>query len=527
MVFLFASLGGFAARASAQGYIDARRQSKPRLVVSPRRLNLGKKVSALTTAQFSIQAVNGTIAVAVAQPTGRGAQAFSIVSGGGKTTLKPGETLIVSVLFDPPRKCAFSAKIRITYDYGVARKADRFVYVFKKKKVRLHGSAVAPAPSPGISGAVLTGTTPVAGSSVTLYAAGASGFGSAPAVLGSATTSSDGSFLIPSGFTCPINNPQTYVVATGGDAGSGNNPAAAMMALAGPCNNLSKTLTFVTVNELTTAAAQWALAQFTDSTGQSIGAPSTDAAGLDNSANEAMFNLVASPGTSTADSGVPASFLPSTAQCSSTSPPANCDALERLDTFANIMAGCVQSTGPSAVLPSCASATTACDILFACTGTPADGTMLQAAHAIATNPTSNLSQIFAAQPSSPPFEPSLSSVPSDFALALNLNVFNLNTIDFLEPFGVAIDAAGNVWVANSQGSTVAEVTLSHGLAGTTYNSVGDSLFPTGIAIDASGNVWVTNYDGESISELIGAAAPVKTPIVACLERLPASTVCTP
>ena len=47
----------------------------------------------------------------------------------------------------------------------------------------------------------------------------------------------------------------------------------------------------VNINELTTVAGAWALAQFTDSTGQTIGAPSTNATGLDNAASLAQADL--------------------------------------------------------------------------------------------------------------------------------------------------------------------------------------------------------------------------------------------
>jgi len=33
-----------------------------------------------------------------------------------------------------------------------------------------------------------------------------------------------------------------------------------------------------------------------------------------------------------------------------------------------------------------------------------------------------------------------------------------------------------------------------------------------VAIDPSGNVWVTNYIGNSVVEMVGAAAPVVTPL---------------
>jgi hypothetical protein len=37
--------------------------------------------------------------------------------------------------------------------------------------------------------------------------------------------------------------------------------------------------------------------------------------------------------------------------------------------------------------------------------------------------------------------------------------------------------------------------------------------PNFVAIDSSGNVWVTNGLGNSVTELVGIAAPVKTPFI--------------
>ena len=35
----------------------------------------------------------------------------------------------------------------------------------------------------------------------------------------------------------------------------------------------------------------------------------------------------------------------------------------------------------------------------------------------------------------------------------------------------------------------------------------------GIAVDAAGDVWVTSYGDNRVVELIGAGAPVKTPLL--------------
>lgn len=66
-----------------------------------------------------------------------------------------------------------------------------------------------------------------------------------------------------------------------------------------------------------------------------------------------------------------------------------------------------------------------------------------------------------------------------------------------EPQGIAIDAYGNVWVANACSGTVTELNAS-GITVATY-TVGTQ--PEHIAIDASGNVWVANWESETVSKL--------------------------
>jgi streptogramin lyase len=81
---------------------------------------------------------------------------------------------------------------------------------------------------------------------------------------------------------------------------------------------------------------------------------------------------------------------------------------------------------------------------------------------------------------------------------------------------IAVDSANNVWVANESSpvGTVSEFNSSGTAISPSGGFQGGSMNdPIGIAIDASGNVWVSNDFDASITQLIGAAAPVKTPLI--------------
>jgi sugar lactone lactonase YvrE len=88
------------------------------------------------------------------------------------------------------------------------------------------------------------------------------------------------------------------------------------------------------------------------------------------------------------------------------------------------------------------------------------------------------------------------------------------------PDGVAIDGVGNVWITDFHGAALSEL---EGAAGTSpgtalspssgYGADADLSGPDGIAIDSSGNVWVSNQASGSVTQFVGAAAPVKTPVL--------------
>jgi streptogramin lyase len=89
----------------------------------------------------------------------------------------------------------------------------------------------------------------------------------------------------------------------------------------------------------------------------------------------------------------------------------------------------------------------------------------------------------------------------------------------LRPQGIAVDGAGTVWVANYLGNSLSEI------SGTTSTTPGSFLSPStgfgtgagllqpySLAIDGSGSVWVSNFGNDTLTQFIGIAAPVKTPM---------------
>jgi streptogramin lyase len=87
------------------------------------------------------------------------------------------------------------------------------------------------------------------------------------------------------------------------------------------------------------------------------------------------------------------------------------------------------------------------------------------------------------------------------------------------PLGIAIDGAGNVWVSNYRSSYITELagakSATPGAALSPSNGFGidtDLLEAYAIAVDASGDVWISNFATNTLTQFVGAAAPVKTPL---------------
>lgn len=354
--------------------------------------------------------------------------------------------------------------------------------------------------SVALKGKILGGQFPVKGAEIQLYAAGSTGYGSGAQALLDTTvvTDQNGDFNITSSdYACPSSSALTYVVATGGDPGIGsNNPAIALMAPLGQCGSINS-IPFVNIDEVTTVASVWAMAPFLGPEAQ-VGTSSTNAQGLINAF--ANVNNIVNIDTGTA----PGTSAPKNAVIP----------VSKINTLANVLATCINSDG-----------TTACKQLFSNT-TPAGGSAptntIDAALNIVRNPSAGVAALYASSTTAPPFSPALTTAPLDWTLAVS---YSGGGMDY--PTAIAVDAQGNVWVANDGWSNAASGSVSE------FSSAGVPLSPAnsvnvtgvsvpigytdgtlwenfGLAIDNLGNVWVTNEQTPSVNSGDGSVSELNS-----------------
>jgi hypothetical protein len=356
-------------------------------------------------------------------------------------------------------------------------------------------------------GQVLSGQQPISGATIQIYTVGSTGNGSAATPMLTQTVTSDGlgMFNLTGYYTCGQSstgatitstvtpaNTQVYLVATGGSTSptsTTGNPALIMVAAVGSCSNLSSTTTtpFFTLNELTTAAAAWALAPFSASA-TNIGATAANTLGIANAFLDAA--LLANPATG-AVATLPANLTVETG---------------KLSALADALNTCTASDGGSA-----------CNPLFTA-ATPAAGTApadtFTAALNIVHNPGQNVAAVYAAIPATPPppFATTLTASPNDWTMSLTVSGGGLYL-----PTALGIDSQDNVWVANTFGPLSAFNPQGTPLSSTGFglvNGVSIIDYAYGLAIDPSNNIWVTNQNGGngsgSVTEFYGVNTPTTT-----------------
>jgi hypothetical protein len=361
-------------------------------------------------------------------------------------------------------------------------------------------------PGGGLTGSVHGGQQPIVGAHVYLFQANTTGYGgggiaassnnASKSLLTSAgttkdtsggptngdyfvTTGANGAFSITGDYACTQGAP-VYLYALGGDSGSGPNSAVGLLAALGVCPSAHAfpSTMFVYMNEVSTVATAYALAGFA-SDAVHVGSSGTTLA------QTGIANAVATV-TNLEDVGTGVALL--------TTPGGNGTyyAQRKVNTLANILAACVNSTGPGS---------TACSTLLSntlsggATGAAPTDTATATIN-MAHNPSSNIANLFALATANPPFAPAAASQPNDFTVAIQFTGAGL-----ANPSSVAIDASGNVWAANlGNGYSVSELT-NMGVPLTTSSGLttGGLNGPEGIAVDLSGNAWMANVNGNSLT----------------------------
>ena len=326
-------------------------------------------------------------------------------------------------------------------------------------------------------GVVLSGDIPIALSTVKLLSAGRSN-NAQPTLLGSSRTDAMGAFTI--NFNAP-SDPETvlYLFAENGSPVTnrfGIGPSSSSIRLAsviGP----QALANGVVINERTTVAAAYALAQFTDGSGFAGPSP-----GLQNAA-ATVWNLV---NPVTGDIG---SVLGNTPNGLDTS------TMREFNSLANMLASCVSG---STSLP--------CTTLFVFADPPKGGRpkdTFQAALNIAHNPWLNPQQLFLQSLIAHAYKPALLQAPEAWTIAIT---YDGNGHEFDGPGNLAFDKTGSVWITNNYQYAASPFTSVCGdthvikltptgadAPGAPYTGGGLYGAGFGIAVDPSGKPWVSNF----------------------------------
>jgi phospholipase C len=322
-----------------------------------------------------------------------------------------------------------------------------------------------------VQGRVHGGQFPVTGSTVQLYAAGAGSYGAGAQALLTlpVITDANGNFNIPAGaYTCPSASTETYIVSTGGDPGLGSdNPAISLMAALGPCGSLGS-IPYVVINEATTVASVWALAPFMNY-GAEVGTIPTNTLGL-TTAFSNVNNLV----------DITQGSAPGPVTLSGVTIP-----VAEINTLADILASCINSTG-----------TAACNALFAA-ATPPGGSAptntLDAALDMALNPANNVVALFNLPTPAAPFSPVLTSQPINWSLGNCIVTNPVSSIASLSPASGTLGQTVPVTITDLytnfvQGSTTASFPAGSGITVSNFTVTSPTTATATLSISASATV---------------------------------------
>ena len=76
-----------------------------------------------------------------------------------------------------------------------------------------------------------------------------------------------------------------------------------------------------------------------------------------------------------------------------------------------------------------------------------------------------------------------------------------NTVSLSQPSGLAVDAAGNIYVADKNNSKVRKINYSANSARVVSTLSGTFNYPSGVAVDAAGNVYVADTNNNLIQKI--------------------------
>lgn len=322
----------------------------------------------------------------------------------------------------------------------------------------------------GLSGLVRSGPTPLEDYTVLLYATAG---GAEPVLLGVGQSGAEGAFHIE--YQAPADPAAVLYLLAEGPLVVSNLTLASVL-------GTGSIPSAVVVNERTTVATAYAMAQFTR-----LGEITGTYPGLQNAAGMAR-NLV---DVGTGEIGTVLASSPNGSETST---------LRTFNSLANALRACVVDAAHCVTLDAVAQ--------LASGGTPLNS--FQALADIARNPGAGAVQLFGLSVAELPiYEPARADAPAAWTLALR---FNGDGMSMAGPGNFAIDHRGNLWVANNYqynpdiavpvcGSDLVLQFTPTGqyVPGSPWTGGGLSGAGYGIDMDPYGDVWVGNF---------GFAAPV-------------------
>ena len=292
----------------------------------------------------------------------------------------------------------------------------------------------------------------------------------------------------------------------GGSPGGGPNTGTAT-----PVGGNFSSLKFVYMNEVSTVAMAYAVAQFSaigtaQNDGVHVGTSSTNLLGLQNAANNAG-NLYDIQGSIVGTGGDGDTHI-----ARATTPAGNGQLLQKtLDTLGNILANCVDSANTySATTAPGGTQSTQCATIFnnatsdgSTTGTKPNDTAT-AMFNIVTHPsgaTSNpnfVSNLYNSITGNAPYQPSNPNLPNDFVIGIKYT-----GSEFVNPGECSGDSLGNMWCGDFGANTLTKLSP---LGAVLYTLTVPSAFHT--MVDISNNVWAASQNGAAVYEFTSAGVAV-------------------